>query len=270
MLPPPSLQEYLYGRMKKASTRAPKGRISFWLTAVLCAGSGLVARPAAADVVSATGKGITGGILLGAELGMLPQGILGVDKWWTYLLGGAVGAAGGGVAGYFVETGTSTAEPSLYMLAGGMALIIPTVVLTLNATAYKPEVEEGEIVSDESSSDGVEPAGDAPVDAAPGDSAPSPDPAASPADPAASPAAPAASPGDPAVAPAPHSKRTKTRRAPPVATALLGLDFSGPSWAIRPGIPAILVQPIYSASEIRHYGGAAGTQVLIPAVSGRF
>src|SRR5436190_17232993 len=112
--------------------------------------------PAKADgPVTPTGKGIAGGTLLGAEVVMIPLGIAGVDKWWAYLLGGGLGAAGGAVGGYFVETkvkssdGQAVAEPSLHMLAGGLALVIPTVVLTLNATSYKPEVEEGETSSDE-------------------------------------------------------------------------------------------------------------------------
>src|SRR5438270_12712780 len=77
--------------------------------------------------VTPTGKGIAGGILLGAEIVMIPEGAAGVDKWWAYLLGGVLGGAAGGVGGYFVETkvkaadGTAIAEPSLYMLAGGMA-----------------------------------------------------------------------------------------------------------------------------------------------------
>jgi hypothetical protein len=50
---------------------------------------------------------------------------------------GGLGAAGGGVGGYFIEQSAPTEVP-LYMLAGGMALVIPTLVVALNATAYKP------------------------------------------------------------------------------------------------------------------------------------
>ena len=88
--------------------------------------------------------------MLGAEVPMITMGIIGVEEWWAYLLGGGLGAVGGGVGGYFVED-TGEAEPALYMLAGGMALVIPALVLTLNATSYKPgdDDEEGEIPSDE-------------------------------------------------------------------------------------------------------------------------
>ena len=250
------------GRSKwRSSNRTIIGRKSSWIAAALLAGSCLLARPASADPVTATGKGVTGGVLLGAEIGMLPLGIIGVDKWWAYLLGGGVDAVAGGVGGYFVETKVSTAEPSLYMLAGGMALVIPTVVLTLNATAYTPEAEEGEIASDDSSSEVSEPTQDSPTDAAPGADAP-------PVGPTSEPSGPAAAP--PAAAPAPQSKRMKSRRRPPIAPALLGLDFSGPSFAIRPGIPAIEVQSLYSSREVAQFGVASGQQVIIPALSGRF
>jgi hypothetical protein len=101
--------------------------------------------------VSPTGKGIAGGILLGAEVVMIPIAIAGVDAWWPYVVFGAVGAGGGAVGGYFVEQ-VDPAEPALYMLAGGLALVIPTLVAVLNATAYEPgdeeEEEEGEVPSE--------------------------------------------------------------------------------------------------------------------------
>jgi len=50
-------------------------------------------------------------------------------------------AIGGGVGGYFIEKSASPEIP-LAMLAGGMALIIPTVVITLSAGAYQPASED--------------------------------------------------------------------------------------------------------------------------------
>jgi hypothetical protein len=127
-------------------------RAAALLTAVAMAS---VSAPAAADGPTApTGKGIAGGILLGAEIPMIVTAAIGVDDAWPYLLFGGVGAIGGGIGGYFVEQageGGGPAEPSLYMLAGGMALIIPTLVVTLNATAYDPseDVEEGEEINED-------------------------------------------------------------------------------------------------------------------------
>jgi hypothetical protein len=100
-----------------------------------------------AQQVEPTGKGIAGGTLLGAEVALITTAAIGAKSWWPYVLFGAVGAGGGAVGGYFVEQ-VEPAEPSLYMLAGGMALVVPTIVAVLNATAYDPtedeEVEEGE------------------------------------------------------------------------------------------------------------------------------
>jgi hypothetical protein len=89
--------------------------------------------------VSPDGKAIVGTALLGAEVVDLTMGIIGVNAGWPYLVFGALGAGGGAVGGYFIEQETRDApEVSLYLLAGGMALVIPTIVVSLNATTYKP------------------------------------------------------------------------------------------------------------------------------------
>jgi hypothetical protein len=95
------------------------------------------AAPSLADEVPATGKGITGGALLGGEVVMLVEAAFGVKSGWVYILSGIAGAAAGGYAGSIVE---KQADPkaSVYMLAGGMALIIPTTVAVLQATSYSP------------------------------------------------------------------------------------------------------------------------------------
>ena len=103
--------------------------------------------------VSSTGKGIAGGVLLGAELPIIGMAIGKVNSTWPYIVFGAVGAAGGGVGGYFLEQEVAEPEASLYLLAGGMALVIPTLVSALNATAYEPGGEEEGFES----MDGVEP-----------------------------------------------------------------------------------------------------------------
>jgi len=241
-------------------TRTAKARLSSLTAVAAFVGTALASAPASAEAVSATGKGVTGGVLLGAELAMIPQALVGVDKWWAYALGGGLGAAAGGVGGYFIETQVSTAEPSLYMLAGGLALVIPTVVLTLNATAYKPEVEEGETASDDSVSDvSAEPSGDAPTEAPPVEAGPGQPPAPGPA-----PATPPPS--------GPQARRSK-KGAPSRATfvpGLLGVDLSGPRVSLVPGVPTVDVQPLYTAREVSQYGGAAGHQVTFPALAGRF
>ena len=96
------------------------------------------------NAVSPTGKGIAGGAMLGAEVVLITTAIIDPDPWWPYLVFGLVGAGGGAVGGYFVEQvdDGNTPEPSLYMLAGGMALIIPTIVAIYNAVDYDPEEDE--------------------------------------------------------------------------------------------------------------------------------
>jgi hypothetical protein len=133
------------------STKSKPRWVSRLAMAAVLTGAALVPSQARAEgPVTPDGKGIAGGAMLGAEVVMITTAAIGVKAWWPYVLFGAVGAGGGAVGGYFVES-TGVAEPSLYMLAGGMALIVPTLVAVLNATAYEPEEdeEEGDIPADE-------------------------------------------------------------------------------------------------------------------------
>jgi hypothetical protein len=113
---------------------------------------------------SPTGKGITGGALLGAELVTGVEAATGVDSTWAYVGGGLAGAAGGGVGGYFLEQDAGAKVP-LLLLAGGMALIIPATVLVLNATAYRPPTDyvEDTPPSDEPVADPPRPSARLPV-----------------------------------------------------------------------------------------------------------
>ncbi len=123
----------------------PLGRFEKVLVAATLAGAAFVLAPGSARAdgpVSPTGKGIVGGTLLGGEVVTITMAAIGVERGWPYFVFGAVGAGGGAVGGYFVEKATKngggSAAPELVMLAGGMALVIPALVLSLNATAYKP------------------------------------------------------------------------------------------------------------------------------------
>jgi hypothetical protein len=100
---------------------------------------------ARADNVDGKGKGIAGGALLGAEVVTIPMSLFGVKAGWAYALFGGLGAVGGGIGGWAVESATGAYDTPpgdgrapIYMLAGGLALVIPTVVLLLNATRYQP------------------------------------------------------------------------------------------------------------------------------------
>lgn len=103
-------------------------------------------RTASADNVDGKGKGIAGGILLGAEVVTIPMSLFGVKAGWAYAVFAGAGAVGGGIAGWGVESATGAYDKvpgdgraPIYMLAGGLALVIPTVVLLLNATRYQPD-----------------------------------------------------------------------------------------------------------------------------------
>ncbi len=116
-------------------------RLSALATAALVGAGAFVGpeRAALADNVSPDGKGIVGGGLLGAELVTIVEGIADVRSGWAYGIGAIVGAGGGAVGGYFVEQQSSDGKVPTYLLAGGLALIIPAIVLTLNGTRYRPQ-----------------------------------------------------------------------------------------------------------------------------------
>jgi len=193
---------------------------AFAMAAVL--GATVVAAPlrdARADEVSSTGKGITGGALLGAEVPMIVEGIAGVHSGWVYLISAVIGAGGGGLGGYEVEKGSNDGMAPMYMLAGGLALVIPAVVLTLNATRYQPE--EG-ATEDRNPGPTAEPG-------APGGSSITSTPSGAPAPP----------PPPPAAAPA-----------PPPPQSLLDIHHG----AFRLGVPVVDVKPAFTVAEAKAYG----------------
>lgn len=87
-------------------------------------------------MVGTSGKGIAGGVLLGAEAVVLVESAVGVHSPWAHAIGAVGGGIGGGVGGYFLEGSVSDGRVPLTMLAGGLILAIPTIVVSLNATSY--------------------------------------------------------------------------------------------------------------------------------------
>jgi hypothetical protein len=83
-------------------------------------------------------KGIAGGALVGAEVVILTEAVIGVKPMWLYAVGAAVGAGGGGVAGYYLG-GVSSPKPPSFVLAGGIALFIPTLIGLATATQFQPD-----------------------------------------------------------------------------------------------------------------------------------
>ncbi len=192
------------------------------------------ARDARADEVSPDGKGIVGGALLGAEVVTITEALAGVRPVWAYAVGAVVGAGGGGVAGHFIENGSTDGKVPMYMLAGGLALIIPAVVLTLNATRWQPE--EGATEDNVPTGPAAEPGavGGSVVVGAP--NAPNLPPPPTPAPPGPTPPLPPPAAAPPAPTPPPQSL----------------FDVHGGS--LRMGVPVPDVRPVFSVVEQRQYG----------------
>jgi hypothetical protein len=112
------------------------------LAAVLCGVTAITVTTgdARADEISPTGKGIVGGGLLGAEVVTIVEGVAGVRPGWAYWVGAIVGAGGGAVGGWAVEQAVNgDGTIPMAMLAGGLALIIPAIVVSLDATRFRPD-----------------------------------------------------------------------------------------------------------------------------------
>lgn len=203
------------------------------IAAALVLGSGPAHAAEDAQEPSPTGKGITGGALLGAEVVMLFEAAIKVKKPWAYVAGGIGGGIAGGVAGYFAED-SGDAKLSIYLLAGGMALAIPTTVAVLNATAYDPGA-------------------DATEDRGPKDE-------------------PVAEPPQPSPAPAPQGAKARTRRVARRAPAPGAELYAGPpalvgasGRALTLSVPAVEVRNVFSRAELK-YGVKQATEVRVPVM----
>ncbi|HVY44858.1 MAG TPA: hypothetical protein VHB21_03225 [Minicystis sp.] len=210
--------------------------------ATLLGAPGVARAQTTASPVSPVGKGTVGGALLGGEVVCLTLAAVGVEKGWPYWVFGGVGAVGGGIGGFVVDkTGNdakpASAEPSLYMLAGGMVLFIPTLVASLNATSYHPPETESQPVTNE------------PVAEPPR------------AVPQTAPGGPAA-PGPTTRAPSKSDARIAKARKAYEHMPLSVLDLYDRH--LRLGVPAVEVRPLYSQREIAEFGVKQGTEVKFP------
>lgn len=218
-------------------------RLTSALAAACCFGAALFATSEAraqdtgseVNAVTGTGKGIVGGALLGGEIVMIPMGAAGLKPWWPYLVFGGLGSVGGAVGGWAVEQAAPPAEAPLYMLAGGLALIIPTVVLSASAITR----EEYEDLSDPSVPPPDQPGG---VPGAPPE-------------------------GSSVTVTTSDARKVRRRRGRPAPTVGL-LDVS--SGAVRMGVPAVMVKNVYTPEQIVTFGVEQKTQVDIPVVSATF
>jgi hypothetical protein len=203
--------------------------------------------------------------MLGGEIVMMTEAIIGVRSWVPYLIGGGLGAVGGGVGGYFIERESSDGRVPVYLLAGGLALLIPTVVLTLNATRYRP------------SEDAVE--DKAPTNAPPADpgKAGGTSVVGGEAGGTTTPSGPSPSPTPPPTTTPPPSGGGAGGGGTP--TSLLNLYFmpgkaNAPApTPVRVGVPVPEVRPLYTATERKTLGIEQPTQdvqVRLPVVQVTF
>jgi len=204
--------------------------------------------------VCGTAKGIVGGAFLGAEIVMMPMGIAGLKPWWPYVVFGSVGAVGGAVGGWAVEQSGAPAEAPLYMLAGGLALVIPTLVLTLNATTRNDfEEAEGTTVTPEGTTTQPVEQGQPPADGT---------------------APPAGGVDGTTTIQIQSQTRQKTRRVGkrvPSGSALFNLSgLVGGYTTVEIGVPAIEVRPTYSNDEIVKFGVQQENEVRVPVISTSF
>ena len=208
-----------------------------------------------ADEVSPDGKGIVGGALLGAEVVTVTESLAGVRAGWAYGVFGGAGAVAGGVGGYFVEHASSDGQGAVYLLAGGMALIIPAVVLTLNATRYHPSDSATEdkpppgIPADPGSPSGSAVTG-------PGVVAPAPSSAPAGASPPAT-GVPTSSLAPTSVPVSPSSGTSAASR------SLVDLGIAKGT-SLRFGLPVPEMRPMYSAAEQKTYGLPQHAELRMP------
>ncbi|MBK9262271.1 MAG: hypothetical protein IPM54_21005 [Polyangiaceae bacterium] len=123
--------------MESSRNKAKRTRITAAAIALGMASFVVAERPARAEgPVTGTGKGIAGLAIIGGSVTATTMGLVGVEQRWAYLVFPPLVAVGAGIGGYFMES-AAPPEVSTYILGAGMALIIPTIIVSLNATVYK-------------------------------------------------------------------------------------------------------------------------------------
>jgi hypothetical protein len=223
---------------------------------------------ASAQEASSTGKGIVGGTLLGAEAVLLTEAALDVSPDWLYYVGGGVGAVGGGIGGYFLESALSP-KSNMLLLAAGMLLAIPTTVGVLSATAYEQSAEytQDQTPQDEPTAEpaSVTPATTStPTPVNPSDGTPPVTPSTTPSTttpPSTDGAPPPPTAPSSTPAPAPTSRSRSTPRKRSLSPALVAMDDQA---NLHLGLPAVEVREMYSRVELQRFGLQQRTELRVP------
>jgi hypothetical protein len=194
---------------------------------------------------SAPVPGTVGGAFLGAEVVTIGLSAFGVRNGWAYLIGAVLGAGGGAAAGYAVEQSATDGKAGSYMLAGGIVLTVPAIVLSLNATRYRPAAT--------SSEDRAPTNQTAPDPGRTGNTAAAPQPPTAPP-----PAAPP--PGSEAAPTGPRSSVEPADVAPP--TSLVDVHTG----TFRVGVPVPEIRPVYTMQQLKEAGVQQATEYRLPVV----
>ncbi|MGB0680668.1 MAG: hypothetical protein ACPGUV_13505 [Polyangiales bacterium] len=94
------------------------------------------------DQIDATPKGSVGLGLIGAEIGLVVPVAAGLKETWSLILFPALGAAGGATAGYFLIDRNDESKLAVGMMATGLALVAPSLVLAAVLGAYNPAKDD--------------------------------------------------------------------------------------------------------------------------------
>jgi hypothetical protein len=215
------------------------------------------------EPVEAKGVGVSGGVIVGAELVLAIEAIIGVEQVWPWIVFPALAGAGGGVGGYFLEQ--ASPEGAVALLVSGMVFIIPTAVAVSASTAYDPE-EEGAV--EDTSAGGaysfeLTPTGEEPIDEGTStevESRPEDVPEGAP------PAPPEDAPTEPppAETPAPEAPTPEEQRLRHLTSG--SLFHMGSDLDAGFGLPAIDVRPSLHTGEELLLGVNRGVEFHVPIV----
>ena len=90
------------------------------------------------EQVDASPKGLIGLGIIGAELGLVIPAVAGLDETWSLITFPVVGFGLGAVAGHFLIDENNNEKAAVAVLLTSLALVVPSIVITVAATAYDP------------------------------------------------------------------------------------------------------------------------------------
>jgi len=218
----------------------PRAVRSMVVTAGLVAVALALAAPRAEaeKKVSSMGKGIVGLGLLSGEVVLSVEALAGVKNGWALAIPTIVAAGGGATGGYFIDR-LDKPEVSVALLASGLALFIPSIIIAVARTKYVSEkdlAEDTGVVVTEGAGEEI---------AGPPAEGTETEPGTEPE---------TETEAEPAAPPEPEVEESGSAGTVPLA--LLGVDRTG----LRVGLPPLEVVDLYSDDELRFLARAQGVE----------